>query len=538
MDFLDLIDVKFIESTNYINIDNQDILGCLIDYHWGPANQLIVLDKQTFFELYPESIPVGALKVDASKYEGYAQIKKAFQLGISKVEVFRQCMTGKWKYQQVNIASAGSVTSPQSNYQFDNTAFVSISTVYPGYIPQSMVAGYENVAVRMSYQPSGNTIKVEVLGKYHDSDGNIAYSVLETFEGVASQSQYDEGQNISIEYLTEQSQFIRVKVNDNITAPANPVVENTYDFALFNPVGNTEYINPDDATENATIIQTLNRYYDDFDLSSCTLLIPPYSYDGKNTDGFDLTIQNIAARRKNLNAVIGYPIDLAFTKSSIEDYWASIQREKFTFFVVGREQVSLFGSTIEINGVGGWCGSTAKVAKDVRINQLASARTYGSYVGTLTQSLSFGEVLDLHNSKGVISIYRTKQGPQIFGVRSQYKRQTSYFGKANVMRVVAMLLRNVFPVVLDGIHTDVAAEPTSMNNMEVSLQSIMDDFIANKNLKPQSKAICDNSVNTDYTTHGGTIFNAILSCYFIGLTENINIKVVATDSSVTAEIVE
>lgn len=538
-DILDLVNVQFADETSYVNIDNQDILGCMIDYHWGPANQLLVLDKQRFFELYPESVPVGAAKVDPTKYVGYAQIKKAFDMGISRVEVLRLCLAGKWQYQQINISSVSQVTARQHNDQFDDQSPISISSLYPGYVPQSMLLGYNNIAVRVNYTAATKDIKIEVLGVSGPTNSPV-YSVIEEFEGSILTSQYDDGQNINISALCENSQYIRVSVNEQKTAPSVNITASVTPFVQFNATQTSEYLNPQGA-DNSAIAESLERFYDDFDLSSCTLLISPYCFGKKTVDNFDTVIQNIAERRKNLNAVLGYPVEETFTLSGIENFLTgqnAPQKLKFTNFVVGRELVQVFGTRVEINCTGGWCGCTAKIAKDVRLNQLASARTYGSYSGTLTKSLQFGDVLQLHDTYGVISVYQTKQGPQIFGVRTLYKRQTSYFGKANVMRVIANMLKNVFPIVLDAIHTDVAANQISMNALEVSLQSVIDDLIANQNLRPQSKAICDSTINNDYTTRGGTVLNVLLSCWFIGLTERINIKVVATDSSVTAEIVE
>lgn len=543
-DYLDLVNVQFVDNTVNVNIDNQDIMGCLFDYHWGPANQLLVLDKNAFYQYYPMSIPVGASKVDVSKYTGYAQIKKAFDSGISRVEVIRVCKTGKWKYQHFRILSTGTLdaTPTLSDTQFgtaSNTVPVVIALKYPGFVPQSLLDGYANIGLKVSYTPSTNIISIEVCGIY-TQNGNTVFSPIESYEGSLNPMATQDGLNIYICNLVANSQFISVYVNPDASLPAATISSQQRSFSVFNYASTSSYyLDPENSDEDNQLIKdTLEKYYNDFDLSSCTLLISPYCFAPKAPiENFDNTIINIAARRKNLNAIVGYPITGEFSESAILIYYHTLDRDKFSDFVAAREYVYLWGNAITINGTGGYCGRLAKIAKDVRLNQLPSARTYGQYSGVLAASLQFGDVLTLHE-QGIISIYNTKTGIQIFGVRSMYTRQSSYFGKANVMRVIAALLRNIFPIALDAIHTDVAANPISMLTMQTTLQAVMNDFIANQNLRPQSRVVCDGTVNTDYTTRQGTVFNIVLECWFIGLTERINIKVVATDSTVTAEITE
>ena len=62
-------------------------------------------------------------------------------------------------------------------------------------------------------------------------------------------------------------------------------------------------------------------------------------------------------------------------------------------------------------------------------------------------------------------------------------------------------------------------------------------MIAQQNLQPDSYADASAAINTDYLTKGGTELNLILVLHFIGLVERVKIKIVATDSSVNAEIV-
>ena len=182
----------------------------------------------------------------------------------------------------------------------------------------------------------------------------------------------------------------------------------------------------------------------------------------------------------------------------------------------------------------GWCNSN--IAKQVRINQSASAETYGGVSFVVEKDLEFSEVLTVHE-EGVISIYNSDNGSQIFGVRSCYPRQSSYYGKINVVRVLSILLRQTFPLVMQVIHTDVASNPITRTSFSITLNNLISNMVAAQNLKPGSQAILDGDLNNDVNSRGGTLLNIVLELYFIGLTEKVSIVVSATDSSIKAQIV-
>jgi len=553
--FKDLINVQFVDLTNHVSTNSDDIMGVVFDYHWGPANKILVLDRAEFDQYFPESIPVGAASVNAVNYYAYAQIRKAFDLGLSKVEVFRLNPTGRWKYGQVNVTAVtidggssgetgisaidggtatlvgttivdnGSATLffALSNNQLDEDSPISIGLKYPGCVPKSLIGGMEKIAIKIKIVDSVVTIKVCGLT---GTGASAEYAVLEEFEGGYEVGKVVEGKSFYLPDVVAASEFITCAVN------ASTITDMTESVGIFPTLADYTEVPAIDAAYIQAISGVLTSEYSDIQKSQCTMLISSVP-----TDDLDADIINICAERMNVNSVIGYPTASNFDKDTIRTFQQGMVHDKFEFFICGRELIEVFGLKLLSNCVGGWCGATAKIARDVRLNQPASAITYGSYAGNLDKSLSFGDVLDLHNELGVCSIYQSYTGPQIFGVRSQNVKQNSYFGKLNVMRVCAAILKNVFPQALNAIHTDVAANPISRTSFEAGLNSIMGFFIANQNLQPDSRAICDGNINTDYLTKGGTELNIILVCHFIGVVEKVNIKVVATDSSVTAEFI-
>ena len=138
---------------------------------------------------------------------------------------------------------------------------------------------------------------------------------------------------------------------------------------------------------------------------------------------------------------------------------------------------------------------------------------------------------------GINSVYTSKRGNIIWGTRTMYSKQSSYFGKTNVMRVCSAILKNIYPIAVETLHTDAASNPITRASLSTMLNSVLDTFIANQDLHADSVADCSDSINTDYLTKGGTVLNIILRLHFIGLVERVSIKIIATDTSVTAEFV-
>lgn len=511
--YQDLVSVSFTDVTNHTSTNTDDVLGIVINHHWGPVNTLNVMTASTFRQTYLDSMPIGASEIDPLTYYAYAQVLKALDLGMNYVEVYRLNPSGGWKYGQVNITSEGVISSAKSNNQFSETAAVSIALLYPGFVPQSLASGYDNIGIRVSATDGEMTIKVVGV---KDSEE----TTIETWEGTYGVNDTEDGIATYLPTVCESSSFIRVQVNEGI----DTLSETMQEFPLYSA--------SDACVFSASDVEAVyDEVFSDIELSSATLMISSF-----NDSSLDTALINLAKKRMNLNSVIGYPTASTFDATNIQNFHTSLVKDKFSFFVAGRETIDVMGFTLTSNCTGGWCGATANIASSVRINQLASARKYGSYSGTLTHTLKFDDVLTLHEL-GVISVYRSNSGPQIFGVRSLYSKQTSYFGKANVMRVLASILKNIFPIVLDAIHTDAAANAITRSSFGVQFQSVIDTYVSAQNLQSDSVADCGADLNTDTLTKGGTVFNLQLTLHFIGLVEEVNIAVVATDSSVTAEIV-
>jgi len=548
-----LINVKYTDLTNYTEGAGNDILGVPFEHHWGPVNELNTLSQPAFFQLYPESLPIGRTTLTSpQRYYAYAQAKKCLELPNNLVEAYR--IQGGWKYAEINllktIATPGQgqptvyFTTAEAVKQFasiENMAAV-ISLKYPGIPPKSLLGDYDRLAIVLAVDKETQVFTISVCGAIQVSEAPVAglyikegtaqtekfFAVdedapLETFEGGTDPNQFVDGKSFFIEDVVASSDFISVKVNG-----ANPVPENIAKTAVH--LLDVCTIPEEPTTQDW---EDALQVFDDTLISNASLLISPVA-----TAECDTKLLAIAASRQDLQGVVGFPVATVFNKANIQTFLTNLAgiRNMFGIFVAGREMTKVFGYNIQLNCTGGWAGSTFNIAKQVRTNQLASAFTYGAYNGTLTETLSFDDVCELHK-KGVISVFSSVNGPMIWGTRSLHTRQMSYFGKANVMRVLSKILRRVFPECLNAVHTDAAANPITTANFQTRFTSIINEEIAQQNLISDSYAACTGDINSDVKTKGGTIFNLVLALHFIGLVESINIHVFATDSSVTAKIV-
>ena len=79
---------------------------------------------------------------------------------------------------------------------------------------------------------------------------------------------------------------------------------------------------------------------------------------------------------------------------------------------------------------------------------------------------------------GINSVYTSKRGNIIWGTRTMYSKQSSYFGKTNVMRVCSAILKNIYPIAVETLHTDAASNPITRASLSTMLNSVLDTFIA------------------------------------------------------------
>jgi len=531
----DLVNVTFQDATNHVSFNTDDIMGLVMPYYWGVSDTMGVYNKTSFYEVFPESLPIGVTSLsvaDKEVFSGYAQVKSFFAHGGGMVEVYRPlCGFG---YQRMTIKS-GNVSTLEiaaDGKQHDESADVSIALKYAGFVPQSLATGFSNLKIKVApiaaggiegYDGTDTCVRITVLGVRTGEDD----VKLEEFEGSSNPNANISGESIFLENVVK-SDFIDVRVfsgMSSFTASEQSLV--SYSSVALATV--------------ADKVEEAYKYFRDYEKSSATLLINPFVTQTGNDDYEDINddIAQAAERRKNCLAVIGYPIEKAFDKAAIKTYYRGLNAygDKFAVAMSGREIISLFGYRFTLNCVGGYCGRLIGTARDQHVNQVASGYTYGLYGGSLKESLLSGEVIELMEDDGINSIYVSARGNTIFGTRTMYSKQTSYFGKLNVMRVCAAILKNIFPIAIETLHTDAASNPITRASLSTMLNSIIGTFIDSQDLFDDSEADCSDSINTDYLTKGGTVLNIILTLHFIGLVEKVNIKVIATDTSVSAEFV-
>lgn len=606
---LDLVDVQFQDVTNHTSVTSTDTIGLVMPFYWGESDKVTVYNRTSFYEMFPESLPIGQTSISTPDlYSGYAQVKAAFAHGAGEVEIYRP--SDGWKYQGITIDSTGTVAAKaaaKDNEKFDESKAVSISLKYAGFIPQSLAYGYDNIALAVKFSnsteyTSGSMITVAVFGK---KDDTYSEEPFEIFEGAADPQANIGGESIFLENIINGvSQFIDVRVTNNVTdtvtlnegyyKSADGKFYSTYNDGTYSDeitgvndklyvdlltnkiyqYKNLTYTETDESVYNGYITIDCDSYnetniyttgntpsftaafksgidkgynmFNDYESSICTLLINPFiaksavQGDTSFVDEYDTAIKNIAEYRKNCLAIVGYPIDNSTTydKATILAYFNnhSSKGSKFCIAIQGQEYFSVLGRRFTLNCVGGYAGAMVNIAKEAHLNQIASGYVYGNYGGSLKKSLLSGPVIDLME-EGINSVYTSSRGNLIWGTRTRYGRQSSYFGKINVMRVCSMLLKNIFPIAIETLHTDAASNPITRASLSTMLNSVIDRYITNQDLQPDSYADCSDSINTDYLTKGGTVLNIILMLHFIGLVERVSIKIIATDTSVTAEFV-
>jgi len=271
-------------------------------------------------------------------------------------------------------------------------------------------------------------------------------------------------------------------------------------------------------------------YFSDIEVSEASLLIDPGT---TNSDEASL-VAACAERRMDMCALVGYPATAPWDKDSVIAWAQTISAaEKFTLRYCIRETFKLGGKTYITNGIGTLAGKYASVANNESINQIPSAKSWGSYGAALAKSFSFDDILEMHNL-GINGCYNSVQGARLFGLRSSYPREGSYFARANVSRVTARLLKFAFQVSIDVLHTGNTSFRKAMT--QLTLQADVDRLIGAGALRPESQVICSESNNHDIDTNGGRILIIDYVMWYVSLIERISIRVTATDSSVTADL--
>lgn len=524
----DLINVTFEDAVSYSPDAGLDVIGCPIEHCWGPVNTLQILNLTSFLNLYPEAHPIGALSTASIVYlYAWAQLRRAFKAGAGQVEVYRA--QGSWLYTRWDLTYADpdhTLTASEEATQFSSevTDLICIATKYPGRPPKTGIyADFVNLQVKVILGAVDEVpITIEVIG----IDSDDAETVIETHYGSFDVDAVQDGQTYYIDNVLERdSKLVASQVNAIPVVPdaAETKEDDAAEFSAPTPV------------DSAAYVTAINAKYADPETSATTILLA--SLDGDDT--LNDACAAIATAKKTCVFVVGFPTSTVLSSANVLSFiTASLPAasyDKFTIFVAGNEIYKVLGKTMHLDCTGAWAGRVSQVATQFRINQLPSARTYGSFDGTLSSTLSFDEVLALHEV-GVISVYTSNEGARIFGVRSRHPRQLSYYGKANISRVITRFLKSVFPEVLAVLHTEVVSDPTERARFDSIMNGILNEFIAAGNIKDESSVDVSNVINDDEQTNGGETLNINISLWFKKLTEKVNIKIIATDSSVTATI--
>lgn len=530
----DLINVRFVDQTSFTPEAGEDVIGLPIEHCWGEVNTLRRYNIKTFLNTFPEAHPVGGPSNASISYlNAWAQARRAFKAGASTVEIIRA--QGNWKYHQMNITADATpptaVVHVASSTKFATTGCdVSLAMRYPGRPARtgeyaSFVGFKFTVVLKVSVDLAPGSdpepqITVQVWGV---SKGGV-YTSLEIHEGDFNLESVVDGQSYHISKVLERdSKLVDIAI---LNIPNVATNDQTFEYeteVLAIPTAIT-------ASEYTTII---NNTFADTERSLSTILLAPIN--GNNT--LNAAIAAIVTGRKECNFIVGMPTSTVLSEANIESFITSglpaASFDMFTLFIAAKEVFSVCGQTLYMDCTAGYAGAVARIANTVKINQMPSARTYGSFDGTLVESLNFDAVLRLHKL-GVNSIYTSSTGAQIFGIRSRHAKQTSYFAKSNISRTTARFLKTVFPVVLEVIHTETVSDPTNLAQLDSTLSRAVDSFISKGNLGTAS--VVDLSNNDDTESNGGEILNINFNLAFKKLTEKVNIQIIATDSSITTNI--
>lgn len=533
----DLIDVQLVDATGYVDTDNSDVLGTVFAHYWGPTTSTLRrVTQQQFRQLYPEVVPfVPNSSINHSILEfmtldavaSYGQILKAFANGIGTAEVKNISNLNRFVIRAELDTEGSGATAITGKWKTDldiETYLWAVVLKYRGYIPSSLVSSGALTFEWSTNSTTGlTTIKV-VNGT----------TVLEEFTGSFIPNTVVDGQDVYFGTLLANSQFLAVWTKETLTSVT--VTDGSVAYDLGSVEGSFNMVDLSNLSVEKSVGKEDMEAFGDIKKSKATLLISPFNYSSDSrVTSLDTKLAAIADSKKTLNFVRG-----AHTASVLSDYDSGTfpsdaGTKYFGLYVIGRESFKVFGKSITLNCVAGWCGSTAAVAKQVRLNQLASADAFGRYEGTLTWSPDFGYVLDAHK-KGIITVYTSDDGPQIFGVRAYLKNQNTYYAKANVMRVLAAILREQLPILMRGIHTDAAANPITRRVLASQMSSVLGEYIGTQDIAPDSWIDMSDELNNDVDTKGGQILLVMGYLHFYKLVEEVKYKIVATDSSVNVEL--
>ena len=581
-----LINVNFIDETAYTTpASDADIVSVIVDTNWGPCNQPIVCDSSSYRELFN---PSGLGRLNGTM----ATVQRAFGAGAAYVEVLRLGSKESWKFFRLNLRelveehSGDDVVPRIATPQMELVeAQYGSHPILNSFADANIEVSAESAYFRLRY-PGGFPMRVSVRPSVRGSfmGKSLFDIVVEAFSGFITNNGAEESTFTVLESL--QVSFKPLEANGQSLFYADVIAQRSSylvadveaSYAAFSAglsadlgisgevsigVAESETSLSYDFAYEASDWELAYSLLESRDTSRPTLLVnsflPVAVDDVSALQGILVKMSSLAEGRKDCNALLGFPtfvedslywsggFDLASEQRTVANAsrWFSAAGQNgscmFSDGIVGWETYTL--STVcgrksfNLDCTAAWAGRICSVAQSQHNrNQLPSYKAFGSFSGSLVRSLSFKSVVDLHDNFGIGSVYHTALGNFIFDIRSLYGATESYFARMNVMRVCAALLGASYDIVEQVIHTDAAANRDNRLKLESKLNSLIGDMQARGDLRAQSYADVGDTLNTDTLTKGGRYLNIRLNCWFIGLVERVNITVVATDSSVDANI--
>lgn len=508
-----LITTEFKDATSYSQLASGDVGAIVIDHFTGPVDSLQTLDFAQFQALYP---PTRGVALTPSYVNAY----RAYQTGLGTLEVI--CLKGTKTYFAVKVSEGAAAGSRVQNLNDTESALI-IAFKYPGN-PDILLSQGSTYAIEIEVTTEDTAIKdvpdvvVSLIRKYTDNLGEEAQEVVESFTGGFSEGCVIEGENYDIQQLINGSQYLQCIANYSkeltaFTQSVDATIETITKIAV------------------EDLVNAYNTYFRDIEQSVCTIIIDPGVEDFSQAQ----TLLQLSEYRQNCTTLIGYPTTNEFTEEAIKTFQQSIKVTMFGAFYAIREQATIAGRNYLSNGIGSLAGTYAFVAQQESVNQLPSAKTWGSFAVVLAQALTADQVLALQE-EGINSVYNSVDGPRLWGLRSLYSRSTSYFSKFNVARTTARILQYAFNVAMDVIHTGNTPQRRAL--VQNNLNTDLDRLKAQGALRMESSVRCDDTNNYDSVTNGGEYLIIDYECWYIKLIERVLIRITATDSSVSATVTQ
>lgn len=505
-----LIETRFKDNTSYSAQAGADVGAVVIDHYTGPVGQMLSLDFDNFKRYFP--ITKGQ-KLTPSYLAAYT----AYQAGISPIEVVR--LQGKNKFFNIRISEAGEATAAWEEKRELNDSLIVVGLKYAGNVPEVYEKSLQvTLSVADSEDiPGQKQLKVALESVTGEGDKK-QIEIIESVEGVLQAGASIDGMNFDVVQLLNNSDYFYCEADYSVDAFA--------DTAQASYAVEKQTI---EEIESSDICSAYSKYFKSIETTLDTILIDP----GSKTQTEANEIIALAEYRQNCTALVGYPVASAFTPEAIKEYKAGLANSMFAAFYAIRQVIQINGIKYVINGIGTTAGDYAQVANTESINQLPSAKTFGNFGGSLSETLDFDEVLDITKA-GANTCYEAPTGARLFGLRSLYAREMSYFAKFNVGRVIARILQYAFNVAIDAIHT--GNTDNRKIATQVNLNADLDRLKAQNAIRMQSSVICNESNNKDVDTNGGEILQIDYELWLIKLIERVRISITATDSSVSATI--